>query len=299
MLQVVNVQKQFGSKIAVDNLSFEINRGEILGLLGTNGAGKTTTFRMILGIFKPDSGRILLDGKDISIDDSNRIGFLPEERSLLPKYTIAEQLFFFGELKGKSRAELQPKIDHWLSYFELTDNRDSKIKELSKGNQQKVQFISSILHEPDLVILDEPFSGLDPINIKLIAEAIKSLTATGTMIIFSSHRLDYVESFSKDVIFLEKGVPLLEGNIDEIKRAGNEYIVEVESLDDLYSLEQVDFISGITNEGNIYKIKIESYQNIDQLFSLLSAMRIRKFDVKLPSLEDLVLNAVRGTDEEL
>ncbi|WOO88866.1 ATP-binding cassette domain-containing protein [Mollicutes bacterium LVI A0078] len=299
MLQVVNVQKQFGSKIAVDNLSFEINRGEILGLLGTNGAGKTTTFRMILGIFKPDSGRILLDGKDISIDDSNRIGFLPEERSLLPKYTIAEQLYFFGELKGKTRGELEPKIDHWLSYFELTDNRDSKIKELSKGNQQKVQFISSILHEPDLVILDEPFSGLDPINIKLIAEAIKSLTATGTMIIFSSHRLDYVESFSKDVIFLEKGVPLLEGNIDEIKRAGNEYIVEVESLDDLHSLEQVDFIISITNDSNLYKIKIDSYQNIDQLFSLLSAMRIRKFDVKLPSLEDLVINAVRRNDEEL
>lgn len=299
MLQVVNVQKLFGSKIAVDDLSFEIKPGEILGLLGTNGAGKTTTFRMILGIFKPDSGRILLDGKDISIDDSNRIGFLPEERSLLPKYTIAEQLFFFGELKGKTRTELQPKIDHWLSYFELTDNRDSKIKELSKGNQQKVQFISSILHEPDLVILDEPFSGLDPINIKLIAEAIKSLTANGTMIIFSSHRLDYVESFSKDVIFLEKGVPLLEGNIDKIKRAGNEYIVEVESLDDLYSLEQVDFINSITNDGNLYKLNIESYQNIDQLFSLLSAMRIRKFDVKLPSLEDLVLNAVRGNDEEL
>ncbi len=299
MLQVINVHKQFGDKVAVDNLSFEIKRGEILGLLGTNGAGKTTTFRMILGIFKPDSGRILLDGKDISIDDSNRIGFLPEERSLLPKYTIAEQLFFFGELKGKTRAQLEPKIDHWLSYFELSDNRNSKIKELSKGNQQKVQFISSILHEPDLVILDEPFSGLDPINIKLIAEAIKSLTASGTMIIFSSHRLDYVESFSKDVIFLEKGVSLLEGNIDEIKRAGNEYVVEIESLDDIYSLETIDFINNISNDGNIYKVKIDSYQNIDQLFILLSDMRIRKFDVKLPSLEDLVLNAVRGKDEEL
>ncbi len=299
MLELINVHKKFGQKVAVDDLSFTLSKGEILGLLGTNGAGKTTTFRMILGIFKPDQGKILLNGTEISLKDSSKIGFLPEERSLLPKYTIEEQLYFFGELKGKTKKQLSSKIDYWLSYFDLSDNRQSKIKELSKGNQQKVQFISSIIHEPELVILDEPFSGLDPLNIKLIAQAISNLKELGTMIIFSSHRLDYVESFSKEVIFLEKGVAILEGNVDEIKRGGNEYVIEVESLDDLTQLSTVDYILDINNDGHMYKITIESYPKIDALFKLLGSKRIRKFDVKLPSLEDLVINAVRGKNEKL
>ncbi len=297
MLEVINVAKHFGEKVAVDDLSFELMPGDTLGLLGTNGAGKTTTFRMILGIFKPDHGQILFKGKSISIDDSPKIGFLPEERSLLPKYTILEQLYFFGELKGKKPKELKPEIDNWLSYFDLSESKDSKIKELSKGNQQKVQFISSVLHKPELLILDEPFSGLDPVNIKLIAEAIKKLSREGTMIIFSSHRLDYVETFSNDVIFLERGKTLINGNIDDIKRAGDEYIVEVESVDQLDEISNLEFVIDISGRDGVYKIKISSYTHIDTLFKALSNKRIRKFEVKLPSLEDVVLAKVGDSHE--
>lgn len=298
MLEVINVQKNFGDKIAVNDISFTIEPGQILGLLGTNGAGKTTTFRMILGIFKPDSGRILLDGADITIDESPRIGFLPEERSLLQKYTIDEQLNFFGELKGKTRAELDSKIAHWLSYFDLSAHRHSKIKELSKGNQQKIQFISSILHEPELLILDEPFSGLDPLNIKLIAEVIKGLVNKGTMIIFSSHRLDYVEMFSNDVIVLEKGTPILEGNIDKIKQAANEYVVEIKSEDEITGLTDIDFVLEVNHFNDTYKVKIHDYENVDKLFELIKTYKIRKFDVNLPSLEELVVKAVKERNEE-
>ncbi|WOO86631.1 ATP-binding cassette domain-containing protein [Mollicutes bacterium LVI A0039] len=297
MLEVNNVQKNFGPKIAVNDLSFTIKPGETLGLLGTNGAGKTTTFRMILGIFSPDSGSINLDGHPISLDDSPRIGFLPEERSLLQKYTIDEQLCFFGELKGKTRAELAPEIEHWLEYFELTEHRFSKIKELSKGNQQKIQFISSVLHSPDLLILDEPFSGLDPLNIKLIAEAIKQLSKRGTMIIFSSHRLDYVEAFSNDVIVLQKGVPVLEGNINSIKQEANEYVVEIQTEDVIENLETLPFVVSVDHLNDIYKVKIAGYENVDNIFKHVSSYKIRKFDVNLPNLEELVVKAVKESHE--
>lgn len=297
MLEVKGVTKRFGSKVAVNDISFELKPGNILGLLGTNGAGKTTTFRMILGVFKPNDGEILLDGKKISINESPVIGFLPEERSLLPKYTINDQLLFFGELKGKTRKELEPAIIKWLEYFDLADHRQSMIKELSKGNQQKVQFISSILHEPKLLILDEPFSGLDPINIKLIKDVILKLKDEGTMIIFSSHRLDYVESFSENIIVLQKGNPILEGNIDEIKKAGNKYNVNIECNENIEGLEALDYVLSVERIGNKYKIQISEYENVDKLFEIIKQYKLRQFSVELPSLEDLLLESIGGNDE--
>lgn len=297
MLEVINATKKFGSNIAVNNISFTIKPGEILGLLGTNGAGKTTTFRMILGIFKPDSGDILLNGKHITMNDSPKIGFLPEERSLLQKYTINEQLLFFGELKGKSSKELAPEITKWLEYFNLADHQFSKIKELSKGNQQKIQFISSILHKPELLILDEPFSGLDPVNINLMTKVIKQLQAEGTMIIFSSHRLDHVESFSKDIIVLEKGNTILDGNLTSIKQQAHEYSITITTDDKLDFLSNLEFIKAIEQTIDGYTVKIGDYQDIDLLFTQIKAYQIRGFEVNLPSLEDLILKAVGGQDE--
>lgn len=298
MLEIRNIEKSFGATKAVNNVSLTIKPGEILGLLGTNGAGKTTTFRMILGIFKPDNGSILLDGKKIKVGESKEIGFLPEERSLLPKYTIEEQLLFFGELKGKKVKELNPLIDQWLAYFDLTDHKQSKIKELSKGNQQKIQFITAVIHQPKLIILDEPFSGLDPLNIKLIKEAIAKLRTEGAMIIFSSHRLDYVESFAKDVIVLDHGNLILSGNIDAIKQESNEYVIEIECYDDLTNLSTLDYVQGIEHyqEGK-YKFTIREYANVDNLFSVVKDFKIRGFNVQLPSLEDILIKSVGGSHE--
>lgn len=297
MLEVKNVTKTFGTKVAVNNISFTLAPGEILGLLGTNGAGKTTTFRMILGIFKPDSGNIQFMGNKMTFDDSSKIGFLPEERSLLPKYTINEQLLFFGELKGKTAKELKPQIKYWLEYFNLYEHQDSKIKELSKGNQQKIQFISSILHQPELLILDEPFSGLDPVNIGLITSVIKELQAQGTMIIFSSHRLDHVESFSKNIIVLEQGNTILEGNINDIKQHAKEYIIEIKSGDDLSFLQDLDYITDYVKDSVGYSVKITDYNQVDLLFEQIKNYRIRGFEVELPSLEDLIIKAIGGTHE--
>lgn len=297
MLEVINATKNFGANVAVNSISFTLKPGEILGLLGTNGAGKTTTFRMILGIFKPDNGEILLNGKKLKMEDSRRIGFLPEERSLLQKYTINEQLLFFGELKGKTRKELEPEIIKWLEFFNLAEHQHSKIKELSKGNQQKIQFISSILHKPELLILDEPFSGLDPVNINLMTKVIKQLQAEGTMIIFSSHRLDHVESFSKDIIVLEKGNTILEGNLTSIKQQAHEYLIEITTNDNLDYLSELDYIKSLEKQIDGYTVKIGDYQNIDLLFAAIKDHQIRGFEVNLPSLEDLILKAVGGQDE--
>lgn len=297
MLDVQNVTKTFGTKVAVNNLSFSLAPGEILGLLGTNGAGKTTTFRMILGIFKPDSGNITFNNQAMTFEDSAKIGFLPEERSLLQKYTINEQLLFFGELKGKSAKELKPKIEYWLQYFNLYEHQDSKIKELSKGNQQKIQFISSVLHEPELLILDEPFSGLDPVNINLITNVIKDLQAKGTMIIFSSHRLDHVENFSKDIIVLEQGNTILEGNLNDIKQHANEYQVEIISSDDLTFLQQHDYILDFSHNNDTYVVKIGDFSDVDLLFADIKSFQVRGFEVNLPSLEDLIIKAIGGQDE--
>ena len=179
MLKVEGITKRYGEIVAVDNLSFTVAKGEIFGLLGENGAGKTTTFRIIMGLLEPDSGKVTLDGKKIDYDLSSKIGFVTEERSLLTKLTVLEQIEFYATLKGMNKKDIQEKLDYWLKYFEIPEYKNRKIKELSKGNQQKIQFISAIIHEPKLLILDEPFTGLDPINVKLIKDAIYSLKEKG------------------------------------------------------------------------------------------------------------------------
>lgn len=297
MLKVQNISKKFGKKTVVNNISFEINEGEILGLLGTNGAGKTTTFRMILGIFAPNEGSITLNGEKISIKDSAKIGFLPEERSLLPKLTVREQLMFFGELKGKKKNDLMKEIDTWLTHFDMKETLDMQIKELSKGNQQKIQFISSIIHKPELLILDEPFSGLDPISIRLIYEGIKKIQGSGTKIIFSSHRLDYVENFSKNILVLEKGNPIISGNLDDIKKSSSEYHISVVCDQEIDGLAQNKNIASYTYEAGEYDIVINSYEKVDLVFDFIKEYNIRGFTVNLPNLEQIILSKVGDKNE--
>ena len=218
MLKVENVVKYYGDLLAVDNLSFTVDDGEIFGLLGLNGAGKTTTFRMILGLIDDYKGNITLDGKKIDYNETDKIGFLTEERSLLTKLTVLEQITYYGVLKGIPEGDIPKKLDYWLDVFGITEYKNKKIKELSKGNQQKVQFISAIINEPKLLILDEPFSGLDPINVELFKKVILDFKKKGTSIIFSSHRMEHVELFCDRLVVLVKGKSVLSGYLKDIKK---------------------------------------------------------------------------------
>ncbi len=211
MLELKNITMKFGDLVAVDDLSFKINEGEIIGLLGANGAGKTTTFRIMLGIIKPTEGSVLFNGEKSNLMMRDDVGFLAEERALLAKYTVEKQLRFFAELKGMKKNEITTKIDYWLEYFNLTDKKNSRIKELSKGNQQKIQFISAIIHEPKYIIFDEPFSGLDPFNINLFKKVILELKQKGCSIILSSHRLEHIEYFCENIIVLLRGKDVMRG----------------------------------------------------------------------------------------
>ena len=199
MLKLENVTKYYGDFLAVDNLSFEVKEGEIFGLLGVNGAGKTTTFRMIMGLLEPTEGKITLNGKKIDYSVTDEIGFLTEERSLLLKLTVKEQALFYGTLKGMKEKDILKRLDYLLEKFGVLEYKDKKIKELSKGNQQKIQFITAIINEPKLLILDEPFSGLDPFNVELFKNEIVEMSKKGSMIIFSSHRMEHVELFCKKI----------------------------------------------------------------------------------------------------
>ena len=242
MLKLENVRKTYGSLVAVDNLSFSVKNGEIFGLLGENGAGKTTTFRMIMGLLEPDKGKITLDGKKIDYKVTDKIGFVTEERSLLTKLTVKEMIEYYGVLKGMVESDIDKKLDYWLEKFEITEYKNKKIKELSKGNQQKIQFISAVINDPKLLILDEPFTGLDPINVNLLKDAVKELQKKGCSIIFSSHQMEYIEDFCEQLIILVHGRAILNGSLDEIKEnyAKKNIIIKADDLD----IDAIKKISG-------------------------------------------------------
>lgn len=217
MLEVKNLVKSFGENKAVDNISFVVEDGKMYGLVGRNGAGKSTTFRMILGIIEPTEGTVLYNNKKIDSKISDRIGYLPEEGSLIPEYTVLELCEYYGALKLMKSNEVREKIIYWLEEFNVLEFLNKKVKDLSKGNKQKIQFIVSVLHNPDLIILDEPFSGLDPISVEEIKRAVIKLRDEGKTIIFSSHRMDHVAELCESVIIMDKGKEILQGNIKELE----------------------------------------------------------------------------------
>lgn len=219
MLEVKNISKTFGDMKAVDGISFDIPKGQILGLIGQNGAGKTTTFRLILDFLQTDSGEVLWNGQKLTAKDYDSIGYLPEERGLYPKISIEEQLIYFAKLRGKTKAEIVPKIDLWMEKFQVKGKKTDKVKSLSKGNQQKVQLISTLIHEPKLIILDEPFSGLDPVNAELLKEGILELKKSGSCVIFSSHNMENVEKICDHLIMMRHGQVVLDGQVAEIRQS--------------------------------------------------------------------------------
>lgn len=217
MLEVKALNKSFGNLKAVDDVSFTIQDGEIMGMIGQNGAGKTTTFRLILDFLTADSGSVLWNGKPLTKDDYNSIGYLPEERGLYPRVSIEEQLVYFAQLRGLAKSEAKGRIDYWMDKFQVKGKKTDKVKTLSKGNQQKVQLISTLLHEPKLVILDEPFSGLDPVNASLLQEGIKELRNHGSCVIFSSHNMNNVEDICDHLVMLRDGGVVLNGVVSDIR----------------------------------------------------------------------------------
>ncbi len=217
MLEVKNLVKKFGNNVAVDDISFKVENGKIYGIVGRNGAGKSTTFRMILGIIEPSSGSVMYDNKAIKNEICDKIGYLPEEGSLIPSYTVLELCEYYGALKLMSPKEIRENLIKWLEYFNVIEFLNKKIKDLSKGNKQKIQFIVSVLHNPDLLILDEPFSGLDPLSVEEIKKAVVKLKEEGKTIIFSSHRMDHVSELCESVIFLDKGKNILQGKVKELE----------------------------------------------------------------------------------
>lgn len=223
MLEVKNISKSFGRIQAVNDVSFEAHNGKILGIIGKNGAGKSTIFRTILDILEPDKGEVLLDGKKYSILSSNKVGFLPEEGSLNSELTVYEQMCFYGSLRGMTEDEVAEELFKWLGEFGIVEYFNRKIKELSKGNRQRLQFIVSVLHNPEVVILDEPFSGLDPLGVETFKRVLVELKQKDKIIIFSSHRMDHVEQFSDDIVILNDGKIILKGDLKAVK---SQYISE-------------------------------------------------------------------------
>lgn len=293
MLKVENVTKYYGDFKAVDNLSFEVQDGEIFGLLGVNGAGKTTTFRMIIGLLDKTEGTILLDGKPINYDVTDKIGFLTEERSLLTKLTVEEQVIYYGVLKGMSEKEVLKKLDYWLERFHISEYKKKKIKELSKGNQQKIQFITSIINEPKLLILDEPFSGLDPINVAQFMEVIKELKEKGTSIIFSSHRMEHVELFCEKLVILVQGKSVLQGSLKEIKKSYRKKNLHVKAEVDIEKLKKIKGVLEVTENANDIVIKIESDEYIENVFAeIKKAKNVTEFRVEDPTLNEIFLDKV-------
>ena len=293
MLKVENVTKYYGDLKAVDNLSFEVKEGEIFGLLGVNGAGKTTTFRMIMGLLDKTEGDITLNDKKIDYSVSDEIGFLTEERSLLPSKTVLEQAVFYGVLKGLTEKEVEKRLEKYLEEFGITDYKNKKIKELSKGNQQKIQFIISIIHEPKLLILDEPFSGLDPINVEMFKKEILRLKKKGTIIIFSSHMMEHIEYFCDSLIILVKGNTVLKGKLTKIKEDFRKKNVKVKADLNEEEIKKVNGVESIEKNKDEYTIKIEDSSYINTLFKAVSKYdNVTKFVVEEPTLNEIFVSTV-------
>ncbi len=293
MLKVEHVTKYYDNFRAVNDLSFEVKEGEIFGLLGVNGAGKTTTFRMIMGLLDKTEGNITLNGKKIDYSISDEIGFLTEERSLLPSKTVLEQAIFYGVLKGLTEKEIEERLDKYLEEFGITNYKNKKIKELSKGNQQKIQFIISIIHEPKLLILDEPFSGLDPINVEMFKKEILRLKKKGTMIIFSSHMMEHIEYFCDSLIILVKGNTVLEGKLTKIKKDFRKKNVKVQASLDEKEILKVKGVEGIEKNKDEYTIRLEDESYVNDLFKAISKYdNVTKFVVEEPTLNEIFVSKV-------
>ena len=298
MLKVDKVTKYYGDNCAVNNLSFEVKDKEIFGLLGSNGAGKTTTFRMIMGLLDSNSGDITLNGEHIDYNLTDKIGFVTEERSLFTKMTVKQQVIYYGRLKGLGEKEILKKLDYWLEKFKITEYKDRKIKELSKGNQQKIQFISAIINDPILLILDEPFTGLDPINVKMLKDAIYEIKDKGCSIIFSSHQMEHIEEFCEKLVILVKGKAILSGYLKDIKKEYRKQNIFIRGDIDKKELESIPGVISVNFIKGEYEVKIEDESIVNKVFKKISKCDITKFVVEEATLNEIFIDKVGEAYDE-
>lgn len=292
-LQVENITKRFGDFEAVKDLSFAIPEKTIYGILGPNGAGKTTTIRMVMNIIIPDSGRIQVLGHRMDDKMMGRVGYLPEDRGLYPKMKVGELVLFLAEMKGIRGAEAKKRTDYWLDRFDLVDWKLKKVEELSKGMQQKIQFVVTVLHEPDLIILDEPFSGLDPVNTKLLKDIMLDMKRQGKTIIFSTHRMEQVEMVCDNICLINKAQRVLEGNLSGIKREYGKNTVSLDYDGDGGFISALPEIENVDDYGKTMEIKLREQADPQELLKkLVGRLRIHKFEVKEPTLNAIFIDKV-------
>jgi ABC-2 type transport system ATP-binding protein len=294
VVELEGVTKAYGDKIAVGNLSLSIDAGQMFGLLGPNGAGKTSSIRMMMGITIPDSGKVSLFGKPFERASLDRVGYLPEERGLYKKMKVIDQLIFFGQLHGVSREDARKRSTAWAERMEITDALHKKTDELSKGMQQKIQLISSLLHEPGLIVMDEPFSGLDPVNAVLVERTLLELKDRGNAILFSTHRMDQVEKLCDAICLINHGKAVLEGKVREIKNRYERNHVVVEFEGDASFLNS-DEIAEAKNFSGHAEIKLKTHGNAQKLLHEAAAVAtIYRFELVEPSLEEIFIQTVGG-----
>lgn len=292
-LIIDHVTKKYKNFTAVNDMSLSLEKGKMLGFLGRNGAGKTTTFRMILGLTPITKGSITYNDKVIDRWLYNRIGYLPEERGLHPKMKVEDELRYLATLKGMASKDITKAIDYWLKRFDITENREKKIESLSKGNQQKIQLLASMLHDPELLILDEPFSGLDPVNVELLKSAVQDLNNAGTTIIYSSHRMEHVEELCDNVCILNKGELVVSGPIDEVKtNHGNKRVV-IETDHEMPEIDKVDGVLEVDRNKREIKVMIETESVAEQIYDIVKQYGfVKRFQVVEPSLNEIFIDKV-------
>ena len=297
-VELRGVRKSYGGYAAVDGLSFEIPPAHIFGLLGPNGAGKTSTIRMMIGIIAPDSGCVRIFGGPIRRRALSRVGYLPEERGLYRRMTVGDNLVFLGRLAGLSAAAARERIDAWTRRLEIADWIDRRVEELSKGMQQKIQFVAALLHDPGLIVMDEPFAGLDPVNTMQLKDVLVGLRAAGKSILFSTHRIDQVEKLCDSICLIDRGKSLLQGSLSDIKAGNGRRFVQIDYEGDGGCLAGHPLIDSLNDYGNHAEVRLKPGADPQELLrTAMRGLRVTRFQVMEPSLEQIFIDRIAGRDD--
>lgn len=300
ILEIKNIRKEYDTKVAVDNLTMDIPRGVIYGIIGPNGAGKTTTIRMLMNITIPDSGEILFKGKKVNTDFRDNVGYLPEERGLYKKMTLTEVITYMAALKQYPSGKVKDKIDYWLEKVDLVDYKSKKVEELSKGMQQKLQFITTIIHEPEIIILDEIFSGLDPLNIEVIKDIILELKREDKTILFSTHVMEQAEKLCDHLCMISKGKKVLDGKLNDVKAKFGKNSIQIDIEGDGKFIKDLPDVKTFTEFNNYIEIKVAENTDTNRILKAVAdKVLVKRFDIVEPSLYDIFIDMAKVKPSDL